>query len=320
MRIVFLGSGEFGLPTLRALDAAHDLVGVVTQPDRPAGRKRQLTPTPVGQWVGDGGPRGDDIPLIKPANANDDDVIAQIAALEPDAGVVIAFGQKLSPILIEALGQGGGPVVNLHASLLPRWRGAAPINWAVMAGDTETGVSVIGLAQRMDAGLIYATARTPIDPMETAGELHDRLSLLGPDAVLDVLAEHEAGTLQGQPQDDSLATRAPKLSKADGKVDFSEPAAAVQRRVHGLTPWPGVTVTWRDTQTGEEQPLMIRRVEVVDRDATQDAPPGTILEGANVACGKGLIALRQIQQPGKRVMSIDEFTRGRSLTPGDLLK
>ena len=216
MRLILLGSGAFGLPTFKHLHAHHDVCAVISQPDRPAGRKRQLTATPVAQWAADVG-----LPTFKPDDANAPQTVAQLAAYKADAAVVIAFGQKLSPLLIDALGR---LVVNLHASLLPKYRGAAPINWAMIHGEQATGVSVISLAQKMDAGLIYATAQTPIDPLETAGELHDRLAALGPAVVSDVLRAFADGSLRGVPQDERLATRAPKLSKADGHVDFTQDA------------------------------------------------------------------------------------------------
>ena len=177
MRLVFLGSGAFGLPTLRFLDARHDLLAVVSQPDRPAGRKRKNTPTPVSEWAMAGSKM-----LLCPENVNDTEVVDSIRGLAPDALVVIAFGQKIGEPLLD-----GVPAFNLHASLLPAYRGAAPINRAMIDGCTETGVSVIELAQRMDAGNVHATRTLMIDPLETAGELHDRLAELGPEAVAEVL-------------------------------------------------------------------------------------------------------------------------------------
>lgn len=308
MRLIFLGSGEFGLPTLQSLSREHQVVGVVSQPDKPAGRHRQLTPTPVGQWA-----LNSALPLLRPSDANQLEVIEQVRSFQADAGVVIAFGQKLSPQLVEACGK---LVVNLHGSLLPRYRGAAPIQWAMIKGERETGVSVISLAQRMDAGLIYATASTLIDPLETAGELHDRLSLLGPEVVSQTLKRFEAGTLEGVAQDESQATRAPKLSKADGRINFEGSAEALRSRVHGLTPWPGVTVTWQKSD-GTQQPLMLRRV--ASEAGGVLAPPGTVLEGGRVATGEGCLRLLEVQLPGSRVLSLEQFSRGHAMNPGDVL-
>jgi methionyl-tRNA formyltransferase len=313
MRLVFLGSGEFGLPTLRRLAERHTIAAVLTQPDRPAGRHRRVTPTPVGQWANAAG-----LTVLKAEDVNQPAVIERVSALDADAGVVIAFGQKLSPELIAACGR---LAVNLHASLLPRHRGAAPINWAVINGDSQTGVSVIGLAQRMDAGPIYGQAVTPIGPLETAGELHDRLANMGPDAVLDVLQRFEAGTLQGRPQDESQATKAPKLSKADGWVDWDDSPRRVCCRVHGLTPWPGVMVLCkpRDLPNGPGYPLLLRRLERGD-DRDSQLPIGTVLEGFEVVVRGGTVRLLEVQVPGSRTMRIDEFARGHRLAAGDRLE
>lgn len=314
MRLLYFGSGEFGLPTLQMLSERHEVAAVITQPDRPAGRKRKLTPTPITQWAAE-----QNLSIIKADDANAADVVARIAELRADAAVVIAFGQKLSPALIGAAGE---LVVNLHASLLPKYRGAAPINWAVIHGEADTGLSVIGLAQRMDAGLIFGQLRTPIDPLETAGELHDRLAAMGPPLVARVLADHKAGALEGLSQDDAAATRAPKLKKTDGVVDFAAPAAALRCRIHGLTPWPGVTVTWRHDDA--EQPLILRRVRDVNdetRNAKTQANPGVIVDptAGLVATGAGCIQLLEVQTPGKRVMSFTDFTRGHPMNTGDVL-
>lgn len=309
MKILFLGSGDFGLPTLEHLRATHELAAVVTQPDRPAGRQRRLTPTPIGQWALDHG-----VELHRHENVNEPAVVAQLSACRADAAVVIAFGQKLSPALIEGMAP---LVVNLHASLLPRYRGAAPINWAMIHGQPVTGLSVIALAQRMDAGGVFAQAQTPIQRLETAGELEVRLAGMGPALIEQVLQQSLQGTLRPQEQDESLASRAPKLRKTDGTVDFSAPAEAIRCRVHGLTPWPGITVIWRNT-AGREKPLLLRRVDA-EESVSHPSAPGTVLAGHWVATGRGAIRLLEVQVPGGRPMSMDEFVRGNRMEPGDLL-
>jgi len=306
LRLVFLGSGEFGLPTLGRLCADHDVVAVISQPDRPAGRKRQLTATPIAAWA-----EANSLPVIKPENINAPAVIDDIIALRADAAVVIAFGQKLSPQVIESL---GGLVVNLHASLLPKYRGAAPINWAIINGETESGVTVIGLAQRMDAGCIYAAATTVIDELETAGELHDRLAALGPEVIADVLAHFADGNLTSWEQDESLATKAPKLSRADSAVDFNQDAKTVCRRIHGLTPWPGVKATWSDaSETAHD--LTLVRARALPTHA-HSAQPGTLLPGGLVATREGAIMLLDVQPPGKRVMTLRQYMNGHPFEPG----
>ena len=313
LRVVYVGSGEFGLPTLKHLCAQHDVAAVVTQPDRPAGRKRRMTPTQIAAWAQDAG-----LSVIKSDDVNSQDVVDLVSQTGADVAVVVSFGQKLGPPVIAALGR---LVVNLHASLLPRYRGAAPVNWAVINGEDEVGVSVISMAQRMDAGQVYAQATTSVSPLSTAGELHECLASMGPQIVEQVLTQFKAGTLEGVPQDDSLASQAPKLSRADGWVDFHTDASTVQHRIHGLAPWPGVKVIWRQT-SGEEHELALLRVDA-EPGHGHDAEPGTILPGNLVGVGapgdQGAVRLLEIQPPGKRAMTIQQFAAGHPLRPGDNL-
>ena len=305
MNVVYFGSGAFGLPTLEHLAREHTLLAVVTQPDRPAGRGGKATPTPIAAWAAEHLPK---VALHKPARVNEASIRDELRSLPADAGVVIAFGQKLGePLLADRF------AVNLHASLLPRWRGAAPINAAVLAGDAETGNSVITLADRMDAGLVLGQSRRPIEPNQTAGELHDLLAADGPALVEDVLSRHAAGTLEPVTQDESLVTLAAKMSKADGVIDFADDAATNRRRVHGLTPWPGVTVRHRD------EPLKLLRVATagLDRGA---APAGTLVDARAglVACGDGrALKLIEVQPAAKRAMPWADYANGRSVRDGE---
>lgn len=298
MRIVFFGSGAFGLPTLKALVHEHEVALVVTQPDREAGRNRKLTATPISQFAA-----ASKIAIVQPENVNDPVHVNAIRFSRADAFVVIAFGQKLDRELRSDVF-----AINLHASLLPKYRGAAPINRAIMDGESTTGVSVILLADRMDAGDILGQSITPIDPMETAGELHDRLAQLGPELVLSVLSRYESGRLAPQPQDDSLATRAPKLSKSEGTVRFDQPAASVRSRVHGLTPWPGCRVNL------EGAAIRLHRVDVVEE--TPQAPPGTIVRGDLVACSPGFVRLLAVQPAGGKLMSFAAYRAGHPMEEG----
>lgn len=309
MRIVFLGSGAFGLPTLQHLAARHTVVGVVTQPDKPAGRGSKLTPTPIGAWAAEH-LAGQGVPLIKPEKINTPEIRDLVRAWDCDAWVVIAFGQKLGPTLLA-----DRFAVNLHASLLPRWRGAAPINHAILAGDTVTGNSVITLADRMDAGLVLGQSRRPIEPTQTAGELHDLLAADGPALVEQVLTEHAAGALRPVTQDESLVTLAGKLAKSDGRVVWDQPADRVRCRINGLSPWPGVTASFGD------QPLKLVRAEPAEA-VSQSTLAGTIVDPnlGTIACAAGsALRVPEVQPPGKKPMPFRDWANGRQIKPGDRL-
>lgn len=325
MRIAFFGSGEFGVPTLRALAREHTLVGVATQPDKPAGRGGTLTATPIGA-VAEAEMPG--VPLLKPVKCNLPEVVSEVRGWNADAWVVIAFGQKLGNALLD-----GVFAINLHASILPRWRGAAPINAAIVAGDTYSGNSIITLADRMDAGEVLAASRSEIGASETAGELHDRLSNEGPELVLRVLREFGSGTLERRTQDESRVTLASKLSRADGYVDFTSDAFTCARRINGLSPWPGVTMSLVGADGRAIESLKLCRA-AVERDVRRDVQglavgsesrdvgvcgiqPGTFIDVARgvVACGSGsTIRLIDVQPAGKRIMAWPDFARGRRLS------
>lgn len=306
MRIVFFGSGAFGLPSLLRLHERHQLLAIVTQPDKPAGRGSQLTPTPIGEWASAHAPQ---LSLLKPANVNTPENLELIRGLGADAWVVIAFGQKLSKKLLDGIF-----AVNLHASILPRWRGAAPINAAVLAGDSVTGNSVITLADKMDAGLVLGTSTRPIEHSQTAGQLHDALAADGPDLIESVLEQHRTGTLKPVTQIESGITLAGKFSKSDGWVDFADAADVCRARINGLSPWPGVTVQFRG------QPLRVCRAGPVHAGspAIAAALPGTILDRiGTIACGGGtqLVAL-EVQPAGKRAMPFEAFANGQRIQVG----
>ncbi len=230
-RIAFLGSGAFGIPSLEMIARTWGVSLVVSQPDRPAGRGKVETPTPIAGWATARG-----VPMVRADDVNGSEVLARLAALGVNVLAIIAFGQKIGESVLA-----GRFAVNLHGSLLPRWRGAAPIQRSVMEGDAEVGVSVISIAPTMDAGVVYDEARTIVGEGETAGALHDRLSELGVEPLRRVLASWVAGDeIAGRAQDESKATRARKLSRTDAWVDFRGPARLVAARINGLSPWPGV--------------------------------------------------------------------------------
>ena len=316
--VVFFGSGAFGLPVLRMLAEAGRVALVVSQPDRVAGRGKQITPTPVSEFV-----LGHGLPLIRPEDCNsqtDSELIRTAAAAAVDRAardgraqpgvvfVVIAFGQKMSPELLSDVFS-----INLHGSLLPRWRGAAPIQRALMEGDPVAGVSVIALAERMDAGVVYAEEPLAIGPSQTSGELHDALSELGPDVVASVLHMWRRGDINARAQDESRATRARKLSKADAWVDLSMDAYHVRARINGLNPWPGCAVEI------DGAPMQIRRCEVAaavaaptDSAAGTGTPPGasTLTPDGILTCGTGAGRLLEVQAAGGRILPFTAWAHG----------
>jgi methionyl-tRNA formyltransferase len=309
LRIIFAGSGEFGLPLLAALSTSpHDLVAIYTQPDRPAGRGRGLTPTPIAQWAGQSIPNA---PLIRTPDINRE------AVPPADLMIVVAFGQKIAPALVNAPRLGS---INLHASRLPRYRGAAPINWAILRGESATGNSVIRLADRMDAGAIVAMSTVHIGPTETAGELHDRLAQDGVPLVLGVIEALAAGRAVETAQDEPHATIAPKLSRSAATLDFGRSAEELARQIRGLHPWPGCRVSLSDA-AGEE----IARLRLVRGVAGQDDEgprwePGEIMLDGRVHTAEGALELLEIQPEGGKPMSLSAYRRGHPWPPGARLR
>lgn len=303
MRIVFLGSGAFGIPTLELLAQRHEILAIVSQPDRPAGRRRTLTPTPIAQRAAQLTP---DAPILRPERIGERSEIDRIRALPADAFVIIAYGQYIPASLIE-----DRFAINLHASLLPRWRGAAPINHAILAGDAITGNSVITIDRRMDAGLVLGQNMRPVPAAATAGDMHDTLALAGPDLVERVLREFQSGALRPQEQDESIVTLAPKLSRADAWVDLARPAEECRRRINGLSPWPGVSATLDG--------LPLKLLRAVTDDEIAEAQPGTIVDASEglVACAPGrTLRLLEVQPAGGRAMLWKALAAGRRIADG----
>lgn len=303
LRIIFAGSGEFGIPTLRALrDAGHDVVRVVTQPDRPAGRGRAVTPTPVATAAGKLG-----LDVVRTADVNRE-------TLPPaDVMVVIAFGQKIAEHQVHHARLGS---VNLHASRLPRHRGAAPINWAILSGESTTGNSVIRLAQRMDAGAVLGQSELTIGELETAGELHDRLSLDGAPLVLRVVEDLAAGRATEAPQDESLATLAPKLSRELAVLDWTRPADEVARRVRGLSPWPGCRARVCDAEGAVLGTLRLIRARAAEGEGARWTP-GEVMTNGAVQAGDGAgVEIVEVQPDGGKPMSLADYRRGHRWQPG----
>ena len=308
LRIVFMGTPDFAVPTLHALhESGHTVTAVVTQPDRPKGRGRKLAPPPVKKAALH---HGD--PVLQPETVRTDELHSQMAELQPDLYVVVAFGQILPQSLLDVPTRGA---INVHASLLPRHRGAAPIQWAIIEGDPETGVTTMMMDMGMDTGDILLTEKTAIDPGETAASLHDRLGLMGAQVLIRTLERLQNGTLSRTPQDHDQATYAPMLKKKDGEIDWSLPADQIERLIRGVTPWPGA-YTFSDGMR-----LKIFRASVLERDIS--VAPGTILEcfpgELRVATGKGALAIREIQGKSGKRLPIDDFLCGCRLPDGTCL-
>jgi methionyl-tRNA formyltransferase len=306
MDVVFLGSGAFGVPTLEMLAREHTITGIVTQPDRKAGRGGKLTPTPVGEWAAEHLP---DVPIIKPEKINTDEARAIVRGWNADAWVVIAYGQYLGQKLIADRW-----AINLHGSRLPRWRGAAPINAAIVAGDEVSGNSVITIDREMDAGAVLAQTERRIEPDMTAAMLHDALSKDGPELIARVLGQRENGTESYTTQDPSRVTIAPKMSKSDGVVDFKLSARLVAARINGLNPWPSIAIGFR------EETIKINRSQATMVDSQEQA--GTIhsADDGLVVCGDGrCVQVLSVQPQGKRAMDWKAFANGRSIETGERL-
>ena len=300
MRLAFLGTPDFALPALEALlDAGHEVVRVYAQPPRPAGRGHKLRLSPVQAFAE---PRG--IPVATPASLREPALQSDFAGLDLDAAVTAAYGLLLPPAVLAAPRFG---CLNLHASLLPRWRGAAPIQHAILAGDRETGISVMAMDEGLDTGPVFLERRTPIGPETTGGELHDRLAQLGAEAVVETLAGLADGRLEPVPQPEAGVTWAPKLAREDGLLDWTRPARELERRVRAFAPRPGARFIFR----GESI-----RVEAADVE-TGGGPPGRVLDdGAAIACGEGVLRLLRLQRPGRSAMDATAFLHGFALPAG----
>jgi methionyl-tRNA formyltransferase len=310
MNIVYLGSGQFGIPCLDAiLSSRHKVTLAITQPAHPAGRGRKLTPTPVANWAAE-----HNIPVIETANINAPEIVSQIKEHSPGLIVVIAFGQKISKEVVDIA---PNRAINVHASLLPKYRGAAPINWAIVNGETETGVTIITIAERMDAGEIVASLKTPITPEESAGVLHDRLSKLAAPLLVATIDEIEQGTAIFQKQDESKVTKAPKMKKSDGFLDFNEPAEILYRKMLGFWPWPETEAFFKSNQTGRTERVIFAKAEILQTSNPENLSPGTIDENLNVVCGKNRLKIIQLKPENSRLMSYADFVHGRQVSPGD---
>jgi methionyl-tRNA formyltransferase len=313
VRVYYLASGALGIPSLETMANSPqvELCGVGTQPDRPAGRRRQLQPTPVAARADELG-----IPCERIPNVNDDAFLDRLEALAPDVIVVASFGQLLKDRLIELAPHG---CLNLHASLLPRHRGASPIQAAILAGDTQTGVSYMRIDAGLDTGPVYEQVATAIDPNESAGDLEARLASLAAEHVVSVMGRIVAGELHCQPQPSDGVTVARKIQKQAGTIDWTRPAEEIARQVRAYNPWPRAVTTLPGGRKGP------RRVQVTVAEPlaeSDDSQPGTVVRASDdlaVSCGEGVLLLRQVVPEGKSEMSASEFLRGARIEPGTIL-
>jgi methionyl-tRNA formyltransferase len=306
MRLVFLGTPAFAVPTLEGLATRHDIVSVVTQPDRPKGRGQEMSPSLVKQTALRLG-----LPVYQPERIRRPEAQAHLASLAPEIMVVVGYGQIIPQSVIDIAPRG---IVNVHASLLPKYRGAAPIQWAIFNGETRTGVTTMQIDAGLDTGAILLTRDTPIGPEETAIELSERLAVMGAELLVETLDGLAQGAITPRPQDDGQASFAPILKKEDGALSWAATASAIHNRVRGLLPWPGAFTQFRGYL------LHVWRARVGGEGTS--LAPGQVLPGAGfrVACGAGsVLQLVEVQMEGRKRMSADAFANGQRLRENETL-
>jgi methionyl-tRNA formyltransferase len=300
MRLVFMGTPDFSVPVLDALaTAGHEVAAVYTQPPRPAGRGKKDRPSPVHARAAALG-----LPVRHPRSLRDGAAQAEFASLGAEVAVVVAYGLILPQPVLDAPERG---CLNIHASLLPRWRGAAPIQRAIMAGDAETGICIMQMESGLDTGPVLLRRAIPLQDGETAGEVHDRLAALGAEAITETLAR--LGTLVPEPQPEEGVTYAAKIDKSEAQLDWTRSASHVDRQIRGLSPFPGA---WT-TISGKRVKLIRSRV------AAGEGPPGTVLDGLTIACGQGAVEVTELQPEGRPRMPAEAFLRGARIAPGTVL-
>jgi methionyl-tRNA formyltransferase len=311
-KFVFMGSPAFALPTLQALSREHELLAVYTQPDRPAGRGRKLAPSAVKVWA-----EAQGAPIYQAPSLRREPIAVEVLrTLQPEVVIVVAYGLILPQTVLDIPPHG---CLNVHASLLPRYRGAAPIPAAILAGDEETGVTVMRMDAGLDTGAMLAKARTPIQPDDTTQSLSERLAQLGAQLMVETLPKYLKGEITPEPQDESQASLSPKIEKNDGRIDWSKPGIEIERMLRAYTPWPGVFSEWQG-----------QRLKIVRASAGKQAVmPGAYRAGQvaqfaperiGVATGDGLLELHEVQLAGKRAVAIDEFVRGHPRFVGSSLE
>ena len=305
-RIIYMGTPEFACPTLQTLiDRGEEIVAVFTQPDRPKGRGQKLQAPPVKELAERHG-----IPVHQPPKVRVPEVIEQIRALKPDLIVVVAFGQILPKALLDIPPQG---CVNVHASLLPRYRGAAPLNWCIVNGETETGVTTMLMDVGLDTGPMLLKGSTPIGPDEDIASLHDRMSLLGAELLATTIDGLKQGSITPQIQDDAASCYAPLLKKEDGIIDWTRPAQAIHNQIRGLATWPGCSTLLQG------EPLKVHKAALGQGSGAAGTVLGCSSEGIEVACGEGSLYIRELQAAGSRRMDAVSFLAGHPIAAGTVL-
>jgi methionyl-tRNA formyltransferase len=306
MRLVFLGTPRFAVPTLEAIvEAGHEVLEVITQPDRPRGRGQHPAPPPVKEtalWLG--------LPVYQPERVRRPEAVEQLRSLAAEAMVVVGYGQIIPQSIIDIAPRG---IINVHASLLPKYRGAGPIQWAILNGETQTGVTTMQINAGLDTGDMLLKAATQIGPDETAVELSERLAVLGAGLLVKTLDGVAHGTITPEPQDAAAATYAPLLKKEDGLIDWSQPAAIIHNRVRGLQPWPGAYTSFRG------QTLHVWRSRIAGRASGETPGRFFRLKPLAVACGQESLELLEVQLEGRKRISAADFVNGQRLTENDIL-
>ncbi len=308
MRVMLFGTPQFAVPTLAALLDTHDVAAVITRPDRPHGRGQKVSPNPVKALATARG-----IPVLQPTRLDDPEWLAQIEALGADLAVVVAYGRLLPQRLLDLPRLG---FINVHASLLPRWRGAAPIHRAVLAGDTQTGITIMRVVLALDAGPAFASAATPIGPKDTSEVLETRLAAMGAELLVATIARMASGAVSETPQDESGVTYAARLERRESQIDWNRPAVEIDRQIRGLQPWPLAAAIV------EGRRIAFLKSSVVDA-ASPGATPGEILEagdhGLVIACGTGAVRLTDVLPEGRRAMPASAFLRGAPVKVGTMV-
>ena len=310
LRLVFMGTPDFAVPSLQALlESEDEVVGAVSQPDKPAGRRMVLHAPPVKECA-----LAHDVPVFQPPKIRTPEALEYLQGWQPDLIVVAAYGKILPKTILDLPVYG---CINVHASLLPKYRGAAPIQWAIAQGETYSGVTIMQISEQMDAGDILLQKAIALKPSETGGSLHDSLATLGAQALVEAITLFKQGSLAATPQDENAVTYAPMLKKEDGQIDWTQDARSIEQRIRAFHPWPSAY-----TLLGNKR-LKILSAHVSDGDPSMLAAPGTIVDrtetSLTVTTGSGSLSITTVQLEGKKALPIAEFLKGRNITRGDQL-